>query len=123
MMAPTSTDVYLICPRKSQQKKHIAVCQRCRHNLRCKPFQNFRQAELPFGEPQKETSAVIEVPRQALNHLRDELKCIENLLTGNKTREPIIGNSLEGSVQVSAAFIKRMKQDLKKIKSLLKGNK
>lgn len=118
-MAPQPTDVYLICPRKAQQKKHIAVCQRCRHNRRCAPFQEFRQAEIPFDTSPKEKRTYIELPRLVVIRFADDLKWIKDMLAQKTSQPHLVEKDTDAVVAMSMTFLNRFRRDLETIQSLL----
>lgn len=41
---------YIACPhKKGRPRKHIAVCRKCRHRLRCQAYQEYVQPSLPLS--------------------------------------------------------------------------
>jgi len=41
---------YLHCTKyKGQPQKHVVICRECRWKKNCRPYQNYRQPELPFN--------------------------------------------------------------------------
>ena len=47
-MKREKSEIYILCPRKGNPRKHINVCQKCRYLKKCKAYQRYLQPELPF---------------------------------------------------------------------------
>lgn len=41
-------EVYILCSKKGNPRKHINVCRKCRYRKKCKAYQRYIQPELPF---------------------------------------------------------------------------
>ena len=40
---------YISCPKsKAENKKHVAICEKCQHRKSCLSYLNYRQLELPL---------------------------------------------------------------------------
>jgi hypothetical protein len=86
MKGNPQTAVYLICAKnKSLQRKHEAVCKRCKSNSRCKPYLEYRQSVA--AENYAETSTDID-RSQLLRHIIQELQEIQKLTHTDTTAPP-----------------------------------
>jgi len=92
-MPESNNAVYLICRRgKGQQKKHIAVCARCRWQSNCESYQTYCREESRLHPDPLLTLRNKPFIKSALRkHIRVELKEIISILacyeSGNKSRD------------------------------------
>jgi hypothetical protein len=85
MKGKEQTAVYLTCTRnKSYQRKHVAVCQRCAFNARCRAFLEYRQ-----NFPQKRFAAADSTidRKRILSHIFQELQEIKALVSVGGARQ------------------------------------
>jgi hypothetical protein len=47
-MKSEKNEIYIFCPKKGKQRKHIDVCRQCRYRKKCKAYHGYMQPELPF---------------------------------------------------------------------------
>ena len=47
-MKSEKNEIYILCPKKGNPRKHIDICRQCRYRTKCKAYQGYLQPELPF---------------------------------------------------------------------------
>jgi hypothetical protein len=47
-MKSGKNEIYIFCPKKGKQRKHIDVCRQCRNRKKCQAYNAYMQPELPF---------------------------------------------------------------------------